>query len=293
MAVEMGGFNTFVPMLVSLENNIPFLDVDGAARAVPALTTLLFDANGYDTLPIALADYIDGSKDYDKVLLDFPEHAKDAGMAEDAARQYISTYMGGIAGLSGWMTEKNAFDPAKLPEGSVSRARAVGNVLRNTPAADVFKTLQSKGIVKCRGISGYTVLDGETKEATGFDYGYILFYNKSANYYFRIDFQNENLLVSRGNDPDNLQPMMTAPDIICSFRISDNTPLTNADFFDKDGVIIKNVDVMLGLIQVSDVWWYSGLDNVNSIWKPYFAHVGYTGDIIQFGANPADDEVFD
>jgi DUF917 family protein len=38
MAVELGGFNTFVPMLILLVQKIPFVDTDGAARAVPHST---------------------------------------------------------------------------------------------------------------------------------------------------------------------------------------------------------------------------------------------------------------
>lgn len=294
MAVEMGGFNTFVPMLVSLENSIPFLDVDGAARAVPALTTLLFAVNGYDTLPIVLADHIDGSGDYDKVLLDFPGYAKDAKMAESAARAYIAQYMNGIAGLSGWLTGKADFDAKKLPVGSVSRAKEVGYVLRNAPSSsEVFERLMGKGIVNCRDLGDCVVAGGETEEGSGFDFGYILLQSTDTKSgYFRIDFQNENLVISGGTARDQLTPVMTAPDIICSFEIKSNTPLTNADYFDKNGQIIKDLKVRLGLIQVSDVWWYSDLEDVNAIWKEYFAHVGYTGNIIKFTDVNDDGKIF-
>ncbi|MDR2043395.1 MAG: DUF917 domain-containing protein [Clostridium sp.] len=288
MAVELGGFNTFIPMLVSMEKKLSLLDVDGSARAVPALTTLLFNVNGYNTLPIALADYIEGSSDFAKVLLDFPKDAQNAALAEDAARAYLSTEMNQIAGLCGWMIKKEDFSAKRLPFGSISLAAAVGNVLRTTPAADVFSTLTAQGIVKNKGISGYSVADGSIKTDGGFDKGYVLFYNKSGGNYFRFDFQNETLLVSYGSDPTKLKPLMTAPDIICSFQISDlkdgNIPLTNADYFDDKGNVKKGLEVMLGLIQVSDVWWYSGYNTVNKIWQQYFTNVGYTGDIIQFGS---------
>jgi DUF917 family protein len=282
MAVELGGFNTFVPMLVSLENGIPFLDLDGAARAVPALPTLLLGVNGYDTLPIVLADYIDGSKDFDKVLLDFPGHAKDSQLAEDAARNYLSDYMNGIAGLCGWMTPKEAFDPERLPYGSVTLAKNVGNVIRNTPADEVFDKLQS--LVKCKGMLRYTVIDGDNGASGGFDKGFILFQksDKSKDYY-KIMFQNENLVLYHGDDPGNMDqtPVMTAPDIICSFATDNNTPMTNADFFVNDKIRF-GLEVNLGLIKVSDVWWKTGEANVNAIWQPFFRNVGYTGDIVRF-----------
>jgi DUF917 family protein len=282
MAVEMGGFNTFVPMLVSLENNIPFLDVDGAARAVPALPTLLFGVNGYDTLPIVLADYVDGSAKDDKVLIDLPRHAKDAAPAEDAARAYLADYMDGIAGLCGWMTPKTEFDSKRLPYGSVTLARKIGNVVRNTPADKVFDALQ--GLVSCKGMLRYTVIDGDNGASGGFDKGFVLFQksDKSQDYY-RIDFQNENLVLYHGSDPTQMDktPVMTAPDIICSFKTEDNTPMTNADFFVNDKIQL-GLEVNLGLIKVSDVWWYSGEANVNSAWHEYFQNVGYDGKIIRY-----------
>lgn len=48
--VEIGGFNTFVPMLIAMMNDIPVIDADGAARAVPALDTLLLHVNGLDNI---------------------------------------------------------------------------------------------------------------------------------------------------------------------------------------------------------------------------------------------------
>jgi DUF917 family protein len=282
VAVEMGGFNTFVPMLVSLENQIPFLDVDGAARAVPALPTLLFGVNGYDTLPIVLADYHYDSDDYDKVLIDFPDEAKNSALGEDAARAYLAKYMDGIAGLCGWMTSKADFDPKRLPYGSVTLAQKIGNVIRNTSADGVFDALQ--GLVKCKGMLNYLVVDGDNGASGGFDKGFVLFQkaDKSQDYY-RIDFQNENLVLYHGVAPDQMEatPVMTAPDIICSFRTDDNTPLTNADYFENDKVK-SGLEVNLGLIQVSDVWWYSGEDHVNGIWQEYFRNVGYDGNIVRY-----------
>jgi DUF917 family protein len=281
MAVEMGGFNTFVPMLVSLKEGIPFLDVDGAARAVPALTTLLLDVNGYDTLPIALADYIEGSDSFAKVLLDFPNNARNASMGEIAARDYLSSEMNQIAGLCGWMTKKEEFSPDRLPYGSITRAMKVGKIIRENPAEDVFDKL-AEDVTPAIGFPGYTVVDGNSDAGGGFDGGFVLFHNESAGTYFRYDFQNENLVALYGSDPNSLKPVATVPDIICSFRVSDKTPLTNADYFDADGNVKKGMDVALGVVKVDDVWWHTGYDNVNRIWKEYMAHVKYDGDIIPF-----------
>lgn len=43
--VELGGFSTFFPLLLSLKTGLPTVDCDGAGRAVPALETLLLNVN--------------------------------------------------------------------------------------------------------------------------------------------------------------------------------------------------------------------------------------------------------
>ena len=78
--VELGGFNTFCPMLISLLEGIPFVDCDGAGRAVPALDTLLLHVNGLDTSPLAMADDKDN-----KVMIKLKD-PKDAPMPTWAKR---------------------------------------------------------------------------------------------------------------------------------------------------------------------------------------------------------------
>lgn len=58
IAVEIGGFNTLVPLLVAMEKGIPFIDADGTGRAVPALDTLLLHINGLQTSPLAMSGWM-------------------------------------------------------------------------------------------------------------------------------------------------------------------------------------------------------------------------------------------
>lgn len=54
--VELGGFSTFFPLLLSLKTGLPTIDCDGAGRAVPALETLLLNVNDCPTSPLGLAN---------------------------------------------------------------------------------------------------------------------------------------------------------------------------------------------------------------------------------------------
>ncbi len=74
---------------------------------------------------------------------------------------------------------------------------------------------------------------------------------------------------------------MTAPDIIACYDLDTSEPLTNADFFDDNGKLIKR-RVVLGAIQVDEKWWMKGYDLVNKIWKGYFKNVKYSGDVVRY-----------
>ncbi|MDR1272754.1 MAG: DUF917 domain-containing protein [Clostridiales Family XIII bacterium] len=285
MAVEMGGFNTFVPMLISLDQGYPFINTEGAARAVPALSTLLFGMNGYDTSPLAMADGFTDTKEHDKVIIQLKD-PKNSAVAEKLGRDVTIELGYQMAGLCGWMLKKEDFDAERLPIGSIEIARRIGKILRNSPAQDVFKNIAAEGIVECKGVSGYTVVAGESGSGAGFDNGFILFKNDGGDHYYRFDFQNENLVVLGGKNAKALSPIMTAPDIICAFKVDGgggNLPVTNADFFDPDtGKVLVGTKVCIGLIPVDKVWWHTGYENVNTVWKEFFGNVGYEGDIIKY-----------
>ena len=79
--VELGGFNTFCPMLISLLNDIPFIDCDGAGRAVPALTPCCCISTGWITS--SFGDGRNGKNN--KVTIELND-AKDAPMGEEIGR---------------------------------------------------------------------------------------------------------------------------------------------------------------------------------------------------------------
>jgi hypothetical protein len=277
MAVELGGFNTFVPMLISLVQQIPFVDTDGAARAVPALNTLLLHVNGNDTSPLAMADGYDGTTECDKVTISLKD-PKDAQMAELLGRDILHDFGKNMSGLSGWMLKQDAIKKT-LPANTVTLCQKIGTILQDT-VSEKFLRLRQLGIVECHEIARGQVTAGETKQGAGFDYGYVEVTDQASGKIFRVDFQNENLVLSAGGGKIG-QVVMTAPDVIACYDFDTNEPLTNADFFDEHGKLIPRRAVM-GVIRVSDRWWDTGYAHVNSIWKEYFKNVGYAGDVIPY-----------
>jgi len=187
MAVELGGFNTFVPMLISLVNDIPFIDADGAGRAVPALDTLLLHINGCDTSPLAMAD---GNNNKLTINLDNP---RDAKFADEIGRNICMAF-GMLSGLSGWMVDKEDIRN-KIVEGSVTLSKRVGSIMRHCAKKNenVFEALSKEKVVDCKLLGKGKVVKSENIMENGFDYGKVIVAGDSEIIIF---FQNENLLVT-------------------------------------------------------------------------------------------------
>lgn len=257
--VELGGFNTFCPMLISLLEGIPFIDADGAGRAVPALDTLLLHINGLDTSPLAMAD------DKDNQVCIKLKDPKDAPMGEEIGR-WICTAFGQLSGLSGWMVTKDEILKS-LPCGTVTLCEKIGHELRACAknGGNAFEVLSAAGI-ECRYLTRGKVVKQENLQAKGFDYGKV--YVQADDGEWIIYFQNENLLVAHDG-----KPIMTVPDITCYYNAATGEPLTNAD-------ISEGMDICLGAIKAPDAWWYSA--DMFDVWKPFLSNVGYEGGNIPF-----------
>jgi len=259
LAVELGGFNTFVPMLISLLNDIPFIDADGAGRAVPALDTLLLHINGLDTSPLAMAD---GDDNQITIKLKDP---KNAPLGEEIGR-WICTALGQIGGLSGWMVKKAEIEDC-LPCGTVTLCEKIGHALRESAktGANAFVDLEKAGI-DCKFLAKGKVVKAENLQSKGFDYGKV--YVEAEDGQWIIYFQNENLIVEHDG-----KAIMTVPDIICYYNAANGEPLTNAD-------ITEGMEICLGALKAPEAWWKN--PKMFEIWKPFLATVGYKGGNIPY-----------
>ncbi len=259
-AIELGGFNTFVPILISLVNKIPLIDGDGAGRAVPALNTLLLHINGCATSPLAMAD-----GDNNKITIEMV-NSYDAVLAEEIGR-HICMAFNMMSGLSGWMVQRKDIKE-RLVCGSITLSEKVGQILRRCARKgdDVFAELTNKSIVECKKFCIGKVIKMETLVDKGFDCGKLVVVSNNDEWV--VHFQNENLVVTK-----NGKPMMTVPDIICTYDAATGKPLTNADIY-------EGMDIVIGAIKVDNKWWKN--PNMFGIWEPFLNRVGYTGENIPF-----------
>lgn len=257
--VELGGTNTLVPMMVSLVNKIPFIDGDGAGRAVPALDTLLLNINGCDTAPLTMSD---GKNN--RLTIELAD-TKDARLGEEIGR-HICEVFNQVSGVSGWMVRREDFEQ-RLVIGSITLAEKVGRVLRTCSEynGDVFAVLTQKDIVNCKFLGKGKVIKIENVMKNGYDFGKVVI---AADGEFTIFFQNENLLISK-----NGKPMMTVPDIICYYDVATGMPLSNAD-------INEGMEIVIGAVKVDEKWWKN--PNMFDFWEPLLESIGYTGGNIPY-----------
>jgi DUF917 family protein len=260
ISVEIGGFNTLVPLLVAMEKGIPFIDADGAGRAVPTLDTLLLHINGLATSPLAMADN-KGNKVSIKL-----NNAVDAQMGEIVGRNLCVAF-GQMGGLSGWMVKQNEIKQ-NLPLGSVRMCQKVGHIMRNTESSvGLFEKLESEAGLTCMELDRGQVVDVHNEQASGFDKGYVEIQGSKG--IWKTYFLNENLVIQKDG-----VTVMTVPDIICTCNAETGEPLSNADIIGKnDEILIKNI--VLGAIKVNERWWNNSLDCLQKIWSYYFGILGF------------------
>ena len=261
IAVEIGGFNTLVPLLVAMGKGIPFVDADGTGRAVPALDTLLLHINGLKTSPLAMSD-----NKANHVAIEL-EDARDARCGEEIGRNLCVAF-GQMAGLSSWMVKKDEI-ANNLPLQSVTKCMQVGEVLRGWSGSTegIFDALATQTGLQCKEFARGRVTHVENSQASGFDKG-IVEITTSGGDVWRTHFLNENLIVEK-----NGVVQMTAPDITCYIDADTGAPLSNADIVSKEGQILVP-NVIFGAVKVDEKWWSSSEALITKIWQYYFEILG-------------------
>ena len=272
--VELGGFSVFFPLLLSLITGKPTVDADGAGRAVPALETLLLHVNGCPTSPLALAN---GNNDKITVELANPH---DAPLAEKIGRDICGEF-GNMVGISGWLVNKQDIEQ-RIITGSITLSERIGAIMRraNTPDDKLFEALAAEGLVEGRTVCVGEVTDIQVETHGRFDYGTLDVSDGKRS--FRVNFQNENLLLQEKQADGSYRDMMTVPDITCMYCIDPagtpgvlpRMPLSNAD-------AKKGMKIALGIVKVDPKWFLTD-GTWWSVWKECMEHIGYTGGYLSY-----------
>lgn len=261
---EMGGFNTFSPMLVSIlsdadpEKRIKMIDVDCNGRAVPELNTTLTSYWNHPPTPMGL-----GSLYGDEIIV-YPtsDHS-----GEQIARQMCMLYDMRI-GFSTWGMNKAEMKAALVP-GCVTKAQMIGKAILTAKAegTDLMEELKKAFEVRefCRG----TIEKLDLKAEGGFDFGTTVVRGEDGRSYF-IDFKNENLILR----DENGETIMTAPDGIGMIDMDTMMPMTNADT--KVGM-----KVLVTMTPAPENWW-DPVRKPYECWLPELKKVGMKGDQVRY-----------
>lgn len=262
LPVEYGALNTLVPMIVSMEKGVPFLDADGTGRAVPALNTLLFSVNGIPLAPIVMTN------DKGDTVVAYPNDPYDAEEMENIGRQMCQAY-NMVMGIGGWMSSRDQIQDLLVP-GAYTLAQKAGKALLNSKENGLDPMDELKKVLECNELWRGKLNKFEALSDKGFDFGHTYFegIGKYEGKTYKIDYQNENLVAYEGDTP-----ILTVPDLICFVNLDTCEPMSNADVAEGQNVLVLSMPV-------AENWYKKG--NGFDCWRSFLNTVGYNGEQIKY-----------
>lgn len=270
---EMGGFNTMVPIFLSIisgkgEDKVSVVDADSNGRAVPELGTCLTNARGIGPAPLAMAGHKEGEAQYR--YISWP---KDAAAAEEMARKLGGSWYD-LVGFSTWLLSREEIEQ-HAGVSYISYARRIGAALDNKgmPLFDALHAVIPQIKELFSGRIEKIITDG----AGGFDKGKIIISGETQpEDKICIIFQNESLVVGKWENGEVTDVYMTAPDLISMVDADTRKPLTN----DVNMDIAENQKVTVYLSPAHYYWW----DNKKAYecFRHVFEANGYKGEFVKY-----------
>ena len=260
---ELGGFNTFIPMLVCIlsdrdpSRRIPLLDVDGNGRAVPELNTSLNSVRGFAPCPIGM-----GTMEGDEIIL----YPTDDASAERMARALCQT-SGMQIGFSTWGMRREELRQNAVC-GALTACEQVGEVIEEACVQQVPPSKLLNKVLSCRLITSGIVESVHIEMINGFDIGQSRVRDENGTS-ITLAFQNENLFAM-----DALGHLLVnAPDLICVIEVTPDRyrPLTNAD-------IEEGMQVEVLAVPAHPFWWAED-KKAYRCWEPILKRSGFSSEM--------------
>lgn len=190
MAVECGGFNSMVPLLVAAQRGLPVVDADGMGRAFPETQMETFSVYGVRGSPMAVVD----------------EHGSTAVVdtgADDRRLEWLTRAltirMGGTAYLAQYAMSGADVRRTAVPR-TTTLALRIGRAVREArerggdPFAALAETIAGTSYRHGRVIFGGKVVDVERRTTEGFTRGRVRIAAFTGDAECEIVFQNEHLV---------------------------------------------------------------------------------------------------
>lgn len=214
LAGEVGAGNSFIPMTVAAQKDLPLVDAAGARRAIPSLTMCTYASRRLAIAPVVLANK------QRQISFDVP----DAAAAEPPMRAIISDPdFGQDAGIAFWTMRGGTMKTVAIPH-TLTYARELGCTLREARdgGQDPVEAVRQF-------LGGYVLFTGRmlpAREQTqgGFDFGTVVLENEDKTEQVWIYNQNENLIAWSTRQA---YPIAMGPDLIC-YLTTDGQTFSNA-----------------------------------------------------------------
>lgn len=204
--LEIGGLNSTIPLIVSLQTGIPVLDGDGMGRAFPELQMTTFYIYGVNATPVVVFD-----ERGNVAIID----AVDGLWAEKIARVVTLRY-GGSAYIALYgMNLQTYINSAIL--NTLSKILTIGELLKEKKLDEILELAHGFELFQGK------VVDVYRRVEKGFSRGYVVIdgLNENSGRQMRIDFQNE-FLVAKEDD----RILATVPDLIIVLDMFTYNPIT-------------------------------------------------------------------
>lgn len=215
--IEIGGFNSMIPIVAAARAGLPLVDCDGMGRAFPELQMVTFNVHGVSASPAVLVDeYLQS------VVID----AIDAKRTEELARP-VAIVMGLSAAISCYPMSGRQLKDYCVP-GTLRIALGIGRALaegrsRGAPVESLLSFLETTEYYRhSKELFEGKITDIERRTERGFNIGRLRIARlDGGSDEMTVDFQNENL-VARLNG----RTVAIVPDLVSVIDRETGLPIT-------------------------------------------------------------------
>jgi hypothetical protein len=212
LPIEAGGVNSMLPFAVAAKLGIPIVDCDGMGRAFPELQMVTFHLDGITTSPMVVTDEKGNS-----MIMETVSNTWSETLARTATITMGGSVMISIYSMFGHQLKKSAI------YNTLTLAENIGAAITDKQESDILPIDRMINFV-----DGYKLFTGkivdilrETRQGFNFGKAKIAGINADKGESCEVDFQNENLVVMKGEEV-----LATTPDLITIVDLETGVPIT-------------------------------------------------------------------
>ncbi len=252
--IEAGPVNGLMAVAMCFASNGQYTlyDCDGAGRAVPSLTNLLFDFEGISFSPSAQTS---PNGEPANINTSWANGAQ----GEAGLRDVIASF-GGAIGLAAWAQDGTTLSNATLPVDTFATAATRGERIQSLKSNGLVLQAWLESLapnVQFEGLTWHTSFDELYRDpdglAQGYDKGYIAFGRDDieAGFEYRLYYLNENMFISKHETATGafVNYVVTAPSTIACFFADPAPPaVLGAQAGDYIPYNTGDLDIVEGLV---------------------------------------------